>query len=106
MTSEPAQSKSKASVELVDRISVAHEPLKLHHEAELDRFGAAAKTDPAEIALVKKIDLYMLVRVRDTFEPTAAHVSSPFSGSCISSTFSIEMPLSTASSTDLTRISA
>ncbi|KAF2827773.1 putative MFS transporter [Ophiobolus disseminans] len=36
------------------------EPLKPEHGGELDKFGAAAKTDPAEIALVKKIDLYML----------------------------------------------
>lgn len=27
----------------------------------LDRFGSAAKTDPREIALVKKLDLYLMV---------------------------------------------
>jgi hypothetical protein len=28
---------------------------------QYDKFGSAAKTDPREIALVKKIDLYMMV---------------------------------------------
>lgn len=27
-----------------------------------DRFGSVAKTDPKEIALVRKIDLYLMVR--------------------------------------------
>ncbi|KAH7402809.1 MFS transporter [Pyrenochaeta sp. MPI-SDFR-AT-0127] len=60
MTSQPEQIKTKTSVERVDRVSVADEPLKPEYGAELDKFGAAAKTDPAEIALVKKIDLYMM----------------------------------------------
>lgn len=30
---------------------------------ERDRFGAAVKTDPQEIALVRKVDVYMMVRV-------------------------------------------
>lgn len=59
MTS-PEQNKTKASVERVDRVSVIDEPLKPEYGEELDKFGAAAKTDPAEIALVKKIDRYML----------------------------------------------
>jgi hypothetical protein len=29
---------------------------------QYDRFGAAAKVDPKEIALVRKIDCYMMVR--------------------------------------------
>ncbi|KAH8674464.1 putative MFS transporter [Tricladium varicosporioides] len=37
------------------------EPLKTAgHEEQLDRFGAYAKTDPVEIALVRKLDLYMM----------------------------------------------
>lgn len=51
---------AKKSAELVERVSVVDEPLKPHHGIELDKFGAAPKTDPAEIALVRKIDLYML----------------------------------------------
>ncbi|KAF1916725.1 putative MFS transporter [Ampelomyces quisqualis] len=50
----------KRSAELVERVSIGDEPLKTHAGVELDKFGAAPKTDPAEIALVKKIDLYML----------------------------------------------
>jgi hypothetical protein len=42
------------------------EELKPVHEEQLDRFGAHAKTDPKEIALVKKLDLYMLVCVEIT----------------------------------------
>ncbi len=30
-------------------------------EEQLDRFGAHAKTDPVEIALVRKLDLYIMV---------------------------------------------
>lgn len=39
---------------------------KLQHEAQvnenLDKFGASAKTDPREIALVRKLDWYIMVR--------------------------------------------
>lgn len=38
---------------------------KLQHEAQanenLDKFGASAKTDPREIALVRKLDWYIMV---------------------------------------------
>lgn len=63
MTSKQEPAKDKASVELVDRVSVADEPLKTWHVGELDKFGAAAKVDPAEIALVRKIDLRMMVSI-------------------------------------------
>ena len=36
------------------------EPLKIGREEQLDRFGAHVKTDPVEIALVKKLDMYMM----------------------------------------------
>lgn len=32
------------------------------HGERLDRFGSVAKTDPREIALVRKLDLYLMVR--------------------------------------------
>jgi hypothetical protein len=35
------------------------------NEEQLDRFGARAKTDPVEIALVKKLDWYMMVSSQD-----------------------------------------
>ncbi|KAF2797059.1 MFS transporter [Melanomma pulvis-pyrius CBS 109.77] len=60
MTFPPERNKTKTSVELVDRISGIDEPLKPDYEVEFDKFGSAVKTDPAEIALVKKIDLYMM----------------------------------------------
>ncbi|KAH7079433.1 MFS transporter-like protein [Paraphoma chrysanthemicola] len=57
----PAQpNTTEKSADLVEKVSVVDEPLKQHHGVELDKFGAAPKTDPAEIALVKKLDLYML----------------------------------------------
>jgi hypothetical protein len=34
---------------------------KLHNLENVDQFGGQIKTDPAEIALVKKLDWYMLV---------------------------------------------
>jgi hypothetical protein len=83
MTSAPTQTKTKASVELVDRISVADEPLKPQYGVELDKFGAAAKTDPAEIALVKKIDLYMLVSRTSSMIQSTADNSSLYFGSCM-----------------------
>lgn len=54
------QSKTKNSTEHIDTISVNDQPLKPQHE-ELDKFGAALVKTPAEIALVKKLDLYMMV---------------------------------------------
>lgn len=30
---------------------------------QLDRFGSHAKIDPAEIALVRKLDIHMMVRI-------------------------------------------
>lgn len=51
---------TKPSVERIDTISLADHPEKPQQHVELDKFGAAEKSDPAEIALVRKIDLYML----------------------------------------------
>ena len=53
------QSKTKPSIEQIDTISVNEQPLKPQYE-ELDKFGAALVKSPAEIALVKKLDLYMM----------------------------------------------
>lgn len=53
----PAQ---KTSVEHIDTISVVEPSLKPTQHVELDKFGAAEKSDPAEIALVRKIDVYLL----------------------------------------------
>ena len=62
------QAKTKSSTEHIDTISVNDQPLKPQHE-ELDRFGASLVKSPAEVALVKKLDLYMMVSVpmRETF---------------------------------------
>lgn len=37
---------------------------KTDQNVKVDAFGASAKTDPKEIALVKKLDWYMMVSVR------------------------------------------
>ena len=55
-----SQTKSKNSTEHIDTISVNDQPLKPQHE-ELDKFGASLVKSPAEVALVKKLDLYMMV---------------------------------------------
>jgi len=83
MTSPPDKNNTKNSVELVDNISVIDKPLKPDYGVELDKFGAAVKTDPAEIALVKKIDLYMMVSVADGAKKATANNPSQFCGSCI-----------------------
>jgi hypothetical protein len=60
-TSPPDQTvEKKPSIEKIDKISVAEHPEKPPNNVGLDKFGAAEKSDPAEIALVKKIDRYML----------------------------------------------
>lgn len=58
------QTKTKSSAEHIDTVSVNDHPLKPQHDhEELDRFGAALVKSPAEVALVKKLDLYMMVGV-------------------------------------------
>lgn len=56
----------KESIEKAHEGSVQHVESKddEKHGERLDRFGSAAKTDPREIALVKKIDLYLMVGPR------------------------------------------
>jgi hypothetical protein len=84
MTFPPEKKKTKASLELVDRISMIDEPLKPDYGVELDKFGATVKMDPAEIALVKKVDLYMMVSVADGTKKGKVNNPSQFCGSCIS----------------------
>lgn len=54
------QTKHKNSTEHIDTISVNEQPSKPQYE-ELDKFGASLVKSPAEVALVKKLDLYMMV---------------------------------------------
>lgn len=54
------QAKAKNSTEHIDTVSVNDHPLKPQHE-ELDKFGASLVKSPEEVALVKKLDLYMMV---------------------------------------------
>ncbi|EXJ80151.1 hypothetical protein A1O1_08293 [Capronia coronata CBS 617.96] len=49
------EDKRQASVLEIDRVDEESRP-----GVQYDRFGSAAKVDPVEIALVKKIDLYMM----------------------------------------------
>ncbi|KAJ4993615.1 MFS transporter [Stagonosporopsis vannaccii] len=53
------QTKTKSSAEHIDTISVNDQPLKPQYD-ELDKFGANLVKSPAEVALVKKLDLYMM----------------------------------------------
>lgn len=50
---------AKRGDEHVEHIEQHDEPLK--QTTEYDRFGSAKKTDPKEIKLVRKIDIYMMV---------------------------------------------
>lgn len=61
MNTTTDQIKTKNSTEQIDTISVADHPIKPQHE-ELDKFGASLVQSPAEIALVKKLDRWMMVR--------------------------------------------
>jgi hypothetical protein len=57
-----------------------------------DYSGASEKTDPAEIALVRKLDRYIMVRtVQQTVVPRFLTMSSLFSGPCTSSITLIAM---------------
>jgi hypothetical protein len=63
MTTPTSQTKTKGSAEHIDTISVTdNHPDKPRYE-ELDRFGASLVKDAAEVALVKKLDRYMMVSV-------------------------------------------
>ena len=53
--------KDKKSIEHIDAISIKDGPLKPQYE-EFDKFGAALVKSPAEVALVKKLDRWMMVR--------------------------------------------
>ena len=59
-----------------------HDELKTHPKYEkVDAFGAHAKTDPKEIALVKKIDRYILASRLLSYKKTVANPDcSLFSG--------------------------
>lgn len=75
-------------------------PLDNDVDAEFDAFGARKKTDPKEVALVRKLDLYMMVRAAlrvpwlsgGTSMLTALFCDSPSFGPCTSSTSSTETP--------------
>jgi hypothetical protein len=56
--------KTMASAEHVDnkfQPSVLEAEKGIENNEHLDRFGAWAKSDPLEIALVRKLDIYMMV---------------------------------------------
>ena len=108
-TTTPADlTATKSSVEQLDTISVTDYPQKPQHHFELDKFGAAEKSDPAEIALVRKIDLYMLPILwlmyckctRTAICEAFTHFLTPMQ----SSTSWTEMQLSTARSMALIKI--
>ena len=54
-------------------------------EVQVDRFGSAAKTDPKEIALVRKLDLYLMVCM--PFSLRAYRAQSKFLSSLTSGSF-------------------
>lgn len=50
---------SKEHIDVVDEVELKAK----YDEGNLDKFGAVIAIDPVERALVKKIDLYMMVRL-------------------------------------------
>lgn len=46
---------------VVDHIDHQESPKKGGFQAHPDKFGSAAKVDPKEIALVRKLDTYLMV---------------------------------------------
>lgn len=75
MTATTVSTKAEGQVEHIDHRDEVLKPTPQH-----DKFGSAAKTDPREIALVRKIDLYMMVSLCVSIPPDLADRSSPFSG--------------------------
>ncbi|KAF1360943.1 major facilitator superfamily transporter [Lizonia empirigonia] len=64
----------KAKKEHIDTISVTDHPFKPQHE-ELDRFGALLVRSPAQVALVKKLDRWMMdLNLKDTQYNTCASI--------------------------------
>lgn len=54
-------SKDDVAMQQIDRAETTEDVLKPTYE-KVDEFGAHTKTDPKEIALVRKLDLFCLVR--------------------------------------------
>ena len=67
----------KRGDEHVEHVEQHDEPLK--STTEYDRFGSAKKTDPKEIALVRKIDIYMMVCPLHMVEICEANTTSAHS---------------------------
>ncbi|KAF2018536.1 putative MFS transporter [Aaosphaeria arxii CBS 175.79] len=59
-TTTTNQIMQKSSTEQIDHVKSIDPAEKPQFTVEMDRFGAVTKTNPEEIALVKKIDRYML----------------------------------------------
>jgi hypothetical protein len=60
MTSQAWRNTTKKLSDLVKRVGVVDEQPDPQHGIRRDKLGATPKTDPAEIALAKEPDLYML----------------------------------------------
>jgi hypothetical protein len=50
----PIEQAKTMDADYIKSMSVADDAAKSHNGVQLDKFGAAAKSNPAEIALVKK----------------------------------------------------
>lgn len=99
-----------AGTNYVERVETHDNDLslaKIEADAKLDAFGARSKTNPEEIALVKKLDRTILVSAFESIQlisTTDSFDNSPCFGSCTSSTSSTATRLSTPSSTRWTKI--
>jgi hypothetical protein len=84
MTIPTGQTKMKNSTEHIDTISITDvHPDKVQHE-EIDKFGSSLVKSPAEVALVKKLDCWMMVSTSIGSRTSQTNASSLSCGSCTS----------------------
>lgn len=59
---------SDTQADRIDHVEDTQPKTTILHDENVDEFGSYAKTDPRETALVRKLDLHLMVsRPRDTF---------------------------------------
>lgn len=65
LTALPYESKSRQSIDKVDNVELGEPEIKApvaDSDAVVDYSGFTQKTDPREIKLVRKLDMYIMVR--------------------------------------------
>ena len=93
MATEMRDTKDDIGVKSPQQVEFAEEDLK-KPQGKVDYSGAQEKTDPREIALVKKLDRWIMVSLPPAFSSNPPNVIfSPCCGPCTGSTILTAMPL-------------